>query len=188
MTPKQSVPTLRERVASGSVWARGKDGIDYLMRPIRSGDAAALTRGYDSLSDRSKWFRLLYSVPHLSDDLVAKFCDPDPQSEFAVVIEGNGGLSGELIGGARVAGLGPAKAAEFSVTMRDEVQGLGLARQALETVIEIAQEAGCASVWGTISAQNRPMLGLARRVGFTLRRDPDDFSLMLAEKPLDPTG
>ena len=179
-------PILRERVAAGKVWAHGKDGADYLIRPIRPDDAAATTRAYDSLPDRSKWFRLLHSVLHLSDEMAARLCAPDPKTEFAVVIEGNGPLAGELIGGARVGDMGPGKAAEFAVTLRDEVRGHGLARQALETVVEVAREAGCASVWGTISAQNTAMLGLARRAGFTIRRASDDSSVMLAEKLFEP--
>ncbi len=178
-------PSLRERLVAGKVWARGKDGAAYLIRPIRPDDAAAVTRSYDSLPDRSKWFRLLYSVPRLSEEMAARFCTPDPKTEFAVVIEGNGRLAGELIGGARIADMGPGKAAEFAVTLREEAQGLGLARQALETVIEVARDAGCGSVWGTISAENRAMLGLARRLEFIIRRDPEDLSLMLAEKPFE---
>ena len=96
-----------------------------------------------------------------------------------------GELAGEIIGGARVVDMQPGGPAEFAVTLRDEVQGRGLARQALETVVEVAREAGCTSVWGTISAQNTAMLSLARRVGFAIRRDPDDFALMLAEMSFD---
>lgn len=186
MVQEPSSPTLRERVAAGKIWARGKDGADYLIRPIRPDDAAATTRAYESLPDRSKWFRLLYSMPNLSEEMAARLCAPDRKTEFAIVIEGSGPLAGELIGGARLGDMGTGKAAEFAVTLRDEVQGRGLARQVLETVVEVAREAGCASVWGTISAQNTAMLGLARRLGFTIRRDPDDFSLMLAEKLFEP--
>ena len=175
-------PTLRERVAAGKVWAHGKDGADYLIRPIRPDDAVAITRAYDLLPARSKWFRVLHSMPHLSEQMAARLCAPDPKTECAVVIEGGGPLAGELIGGARVGDMVPGEAAEFAVTLRDEVQGRGLARQALETVVEVAREAGCASIWGTISTQNTAMLGLARRLGFTIRRDPDDASLMLAER------
>ena len=182
MAREQHGQSLRERVAAGAVRAHGKDGADYLIRPIRPDDAAALMRGYDSLPRRSKWFRVLHAMPHLSEEMAARLCAPDGKSEYAIVIEGSGPLAGELVGGARLGGMEPGKAAEFAVTLRDEVQGLGLARQALETVIEIAREAGCALVRGTISAQNRAMLGLARRLGFEIRRDPDDPSLMVAEK------
>ena len=68
--------------------------------------------------------------------------------------------------------------------MRPEARGLGLARQALETVIDLGREAGCASVWGAIAARNEAMLNLATRIGFTLSRDPDDFSVIRAEMAL----
>ena len=108
----------------------------------------------------------------------------DPATEFAVVIMGDGELRGEIIGGARVADIGPNQAAEFAVTLRAEARRLGIARQALEMVIEVARDAGCTSVWGTIAAQNKDMIGLASRMGFTVRRDPNDFSLVVAEMPL----
>ena len=36
-------------------------------------------------------------------------------------------------------------------------------------------------VWGVIAHANAPMLGLARRMWFTLAPDPDDRSLVRAE-------
>jgi acetyltransferase len=104
------------------------------------------------------------------------FCTPDPNRELCIVVEGVGELEGEILGGARIAGAVDGISAEFAVSLRPEAQGLGLARKALETVIKVAKESGYRKVWG--------MLALARRVGFSLRRDPDDFSLMLAEFPL----
>ena len=57
-------------------------------------------------------------------------------------------------------------------------------RQALAVLFEIAREAGCASVWGTISRQNAAMLHLSKRLGLSRRRDPDDSDLILAERTL----
>jgi RimJ/RimL family protein N-acetyltransferase len=33
-------------------------------------------------------------------------------------------------------------------------------------------------VWGSVLAENRPMLRLAERLGFTCKRDPDDPEVM----------
>ena len=177
---------LGEKLIAENVRVRGKDGIDYLVRPIRLSDAPLIMRGYDALSDQSKWFRMLHAVPHLTEEMARQLCSPEPATEVCVVIEGHGGLRGEIIGAARVVEIGPGRTAEFAVTLRPEARGLGLARQALETLIGIAREAGCASVQGTIAASNTDMLRLARRLGFTIRHDPDDFSLSLAEISLSP--
>lgn len=81
----------------------------------------------------------------------------------------------------RVAGLTPGAMAEFSVSLRPEAHGLGLAHHALGAVIEIARARGCAGVWGEIAKQNDSMLGLARQLGMSLRRDPEDWNLRIAE-------
>lgn len=172
--------SLRARLAGRQVHIRGKDGKDYVLRPIQPSDAPSLIRGYDALSDRGKWFRMLHAVPHLTEEMARDFCSPDPQTECCVVIEGRDDLADEILGGARVAGLGPGQAAEFSVSLRPEARGLGLARQALETVIAVARQAGNTEVWGLIARQNTAMLKLAERVGFENKRDLDDISLVRA--------
>ena len=178
--------SLRARIARGTETLTAKDGTRHVIRSIRPDDAGSLMRGYDTLSDRGKWFRMLHAVPHLTPAMAAAYCSPDPETEISLVIEGQGALSGEIIGGARLSGVGPGQAAEFSVSMRPEAQGLGLARGALEAVLTMAGEAGCRSVWGLIALANRPMLGLAIRLGFAIRPDPDDLALRIAERRLTP--
>lgn len=158
----------------------GKDGESYSFRSIRASDAGSLMRGYDAMSDESKWSRLLTALPHLSEEMAARFCTPDPAQEVCLVIEGRGALAGEILGGARVAGLDPGKRAEFAVSLRPEARGLGLARQVLQAAIEVARARGCSGVWGTISAENLEMLRLARRMGMTVERDHDDWSIETA--------
>lgn len=167
---------------------QGKDSKDYRIRPIRPGDAGSLIRGYDALSAQAKWFRMLHAVPHLTPEMAQAYCDPDPDDEICLVIEGQGALAGEILGGARIGGVGPGKAGEFSVSVRPEARGLGLARRALVGVIDIARDQGCASVWGSVARRNEGMRGLAERLGFTLRIDPEDKTLLLAELTLDPPG
>lgn len=159
---------------------KGKDGETYLVRPIRRSDAPSLMRGYDAMSDEAKWFRMLHTVPHLSEEMALQFCSPDPNRDLCAVIEGHGRLTGEILGGARIACDG-AGAAEFSVSLRPEAQGLGLAHHALDAILQGAAEMGCKVAWGVISAQNTPMLALARRMGFRLTSDPADPSLVIAE-------
>jgi len=163
---------------------QGKDGKDYRIRPIRPSDADSLIRGYDALSDQAKWFRMLHAQPHLSREFAEAYCNPDPDDDFCLVIEGQGALEGELLGGARIGGIGPGKSGEFSVSLRPEARGLGLARQALIGVIDIAKDQGCSMIWGSVARRNEGMKALAERLGFTLRIDPDDRTLLLAELPL----
>lgn len=163
----------------------GKDGKDYLARPIRPADAPSLMRGYDALSDQGKWFRMFHAVPHLTDRMAYDYTHPNPADEVCLVVEGKDALAEDILGGARVAGLAPGAMAEFSVSFRPEARGLGLAKHSLAAVIDIARLRGCAGVWGEISKHNGEMLGLAARLGMSLRRDPEDWSFRIAELRFD---
>lgn len=181
MENAQDTLTLRGRLQTCEVTLAGKDGGSYRIRPIRQSDAASLMRGYDAMTDTSKWFRLLHSVPHLTESMAMQFCEPDPERDLCVVLEGRGALEGEILGGARISGAVDGVRAEFSVSLRPEAQGLGLARKALETVFAVAKEMGYTQIWGSIHQRNESMLRLAKKMGFRLRRDPEDAALMVAE-------
>ena len=84
-----------------------------------------------------------------------------------------------------MAGLGPGKWAEFSVSARPEAQGLGLSRQALEAVVEVARARGCSGVWGMIVDETDPMLGLARRLGMRVVNYAEDWTVEIAELSFD---
>ena len=76
-------------------------------------------------------------------------------------------------GGARIAADADNRRAEYSVTIRSDRQGLGLGRICFERVLDYARSRGIEEVWGSVLAENEGMLGLAERLGFTRRRDPD---------------
>lgn len=171
---------LRDELGGPGIDLTAKDGTDFHLRLIRPDDAPSLMRGYDAMSEQGKWFRMLHALPHLTPEMAAEFCAPDPDTEVCVVVEGRGALHGEILGGARAAGIAKGSEAEFSVSLRPEAQGLGLARLALETVIAITFEGGSKAIFGIIASANTAMLGLARRIGFEIHRDQDDPSLMIA--------
>lgn len=103
MSREDAAAALLETVAGGAFTVIGKDGHSYRLRHISLSDAASLMRGYDAMSDRAKWFRMLHAQPHLSDEEAARFTSPDPSRELCLVLEGRGELAGEILGGARIA-------------------------------------------------------------------------------------
>lgn len=155
----------------------GRDGETYQVRLINLDDVPLLMSAYEHLSSESKWFRMFGAVPHLTPELARQLCSTDRETSICTVIEGIGANAGEVIGGARVVGVGVGETPEFAVTLRPEVEGLGLARQLLATLIEIAEDVGCAAVVGSILADNHKMTALARRLGFSIKRDPDDLKV-----------
>lgn len=172
---------LRRQIEFSPCVVTGKDGEDYTLRLIEPGDAASLIRGYDAMSEQAKWFRMLHTVPHLSENMARRFCSPDPDRDLCIVVIGHGKLQGEILGGARIAGESDGRRAEFSVSLRPEAHGLGLAHQVLRLVLRSAHEMGYDRVWGVIAVHNKAMLRLARHLGFTLAPDRNDVALIDAE-------
>jgi acetyltransferase len=93
-----------------------------------------------------------------------------------------------LAGGARVMRDRAGDGGEFAVSVASGLKGRGLGRLALETAIAAAGEIGMRRVWGSISAKNAGMRALARKLGMTERRDPDDATLVIAEKAIAPVA
>jgi len=128
MDNTRGLRALREELEAHKIVVEAKDGQFYTLRPIRPSDAPSLMRGYDAMSDSSRWFRMLDALPHLPESMARAFCSPDPNREMCIVVEGVGELEGEILGGARIAGAVDGISAEFAVSLRPEAQGLGLAR------------------------------------------------------------
>lgn len=174
-----NISSLRQDLEAGRIAVTARDGRVYRIRPIRPTDAASLQRGYAAMPSEAKLNRMLYKVAELTPDMAARYCTPDPAREYCVVVEGRDALAGEVLGGARLA-YGSGKTAQFTVSLRPEAHGKGLASDAVGTVLGVAREMGLESVWGLIASDNKAMLALARRLGFTLKPNPEDPSETLA--------
>jgi acetyltransferase len=54
------------------------------------------------------------------------------------------------------------------------VKGHGLASHLMQRLIDWARQCGLAEVVGQVLAENAPMLGFVRHLGFSLRRMPEE--------------
>lgn len=134
-----------------------KDGRRVRLRPIRPADADAMRRSFPRMTAEDLRLRLFGPVRELSPELAARLAQIDYDREMALVAE-DPDLPDLLLGGARVSMEPDGCSAEFAVTVRSDAKGLGLGRTALGRVLDHARRRGIAEVWGTILAENRPML------------------------------
>ena len=65
------------------------------------------------------------------------------------------------------------------------MKGKGLARHLMNRLIAWARISGLSEIVGQILADNAPMLAFVRRLGFTLRRTPEEPDVMEARLTLD---
>jgi acetyltransferase len=160
-----------------------RDGREIRLRPIRPEDAPTLQQLFHSLTPEDRRKRLFSSMRELPDELAARLTQIDYDREMVLVA-----LDPDdpdlFWGGARIAADADNRRAEYSVTIRSDKQGLGLGRICFERVLDYARSRGIEEVWGTVLAENEDMLGLAERLGFSRRRDPDSPDIFITEKRL----
>lgn len=154
-----------------------RSGETVRMRPIRPEDARALQRAFTGMDPEDVRMRLFAPISALSDDMAARMTQVDYDREMAFVIEDPKNPD-ELWGGARVVADPDNVEAEFSVTVLSSLKGRGVGAVALSRILDYAASRGIETVWGSVLAENRPMLRLAERLGFVCKRDPDDPEVM----------
>jgi acetyltransferase len=160
-----------------------RNGQILRLRPIRPEDARALKQLFDALTPEHRRMRLFSSMREISDEFAARLTQIDYDREMVLVA-----LDPEdperIWAGARIAADADNRRAEYSVTVRSDKQGLGLGRLCLERVLDYARSRGIEEAWGSVLAENDGMLGLAARLGFERRRDPDAPDIFITVKPL----
>ena len=83
-------------------------------------------------------------------------------------------LDGEtLLGVARYVLDRDNQSAEFALVVADAWQGRGIGSRLLGKLVDVAGRHGVKRLYGDILAMNRPMLELARKLGFRLGRHED---------------
>lgn len=165
------------------------DGTVIAIRTMQPDDAVIEQDFVRSLSPRSRAMRFFSPVKELSAAALKKFTHTDFPNEMALVATIHEDGSEREIGVARYApGTGSAQV-EFAVVVADDWQGKGIATELLRHLFGIAAEVGVQSIEGRILRENKPMLELARKFGFSIRRDKEDAGIALAYKDIQiPAG
>jgi acetyltransferase len=152
---------------------------NVVIRPIRPDDEHALGSFYRSLSQQSRHRRFLAVMNEMPKPLLTRFARPDGRNEAAFVATAWTGSEEMIVGDARYTALvRPQGSAEFALTVHDRVQGCGVGQQLLRALMRRAQQSGITRLFGDVLPDNRPMLALARKFGFSERRSPGDPRLV----------
>ncbi|VTU13497.1 Acetyltransferase Pat [Variovorax sp. SRS16] len=156
------------------------DGTPVRIRPIRADDLASHARFVGGLSFETGYARLLSPRKPQPDEL-RRMTDIDYDAELALVATVVQGGVEQEIGVARFVKSETSDAevgsAEFGIVIADAWQRRGLAEKLMRSLIAAAAGAGVRVLSDITLYDNRAMLGLARKLGFRLRRDPGNPNL-----------
>lgn len=149
------------------------------IRPIKPEDAPLFVELFNTLTPTSIYYRFFSVVKSLSPEVLARFTQIDYDREISFV--GLDDREGEekMLGVANIAGDPDGKKGEFSVLIGELFQGKGIGAKLLLQCLEIAQERGMETVWGTVLAENSYMLALGKKLGFSIAQGDDSSEYKL---------
>ena len=143
------------------------EGTEVLLRPIRPEDEPAEHEMLSSLSEETLRTRFFSTIKDISHEWLILFCNIDYDRHMAIVAEVQENGKKKMIGVARLIMNPDLTSGELAVLVHDRFQGKGLGHKLVEVLIGIAREKGLENIRAEVLTDNKRMLTVLRRLGFT---------------------
>ncbi|MBV1775253.1 bifunctional acetate--CoA ligase family protein/GNAT family N-acetyltransferase [Burkholderiaceae bacterium DAT-1] len=155
-----------------------KDGSPCVFRPIRPEDADELQRFVtEDLSEESRFNRFMSTLKQLSPVMLVRFTQLDYAREMALVATVTVDGEERMAGVSRYTINPDRKTCEFAISIGDQWQGKGLGALLMTALFDAARDKGLQTMEGEILSSNTAMLGLMKKLAFTIKPHPDDSGL-----------
>jgi GNAT superfamily N-acetyltransferase len=152
----------------GMPWATRRPDIRLALRPARSSDGDALQAYVRGLSPDSRYNRFLGAVNELPALELARTLAANGRDTLTLLLTSTVGDRETVVGEARVALSCAKRAGEFSMSIADDWQHLGVGSALLAEIERKAAADGIELLFGDTLRTNDGMIGLARAHGFRL--------------------
>lgn len=164
---------------------RTRNDVEIRIRPLRPDDREREIAFINSLSERSRYFRLFTPLKFLPPHLIDQLMDVDYQRRmaFVAVVERDG--AEEFVGIARYAQADQPDAGEIGVTVTDAWQRCGIARLLMTQLMRFARWRGVCRLTGVVLADNQAMLALAASLGFDASYDSAQHLIVISRDLAD---
>jgi acetyltransferase len=174
-----------ELIEKWTSWVRARSGTQICIRPLRPDDREREIAFINSLSERSRYFRLFTPLKFLPPHLIDQLMDVDYQRRMAFVATVERDGAEQFVGLARYGETDQQSVAELGVTVTDSSQRCGIARLLVMQLMRFARWRGISRLTGMVLADNRPMLALAASLGFHASYDPAQHLIVISRELAD---
>jgi len=175
---------MNERSKFVPIEVRLRDRRRVRLRELRPDDRDEVRQAFDHLSTESRYTRFMSFVKELSPQMLERIVSRPAERELALVAEVDAPDGIDIVAGARYYIQADGDSCEFAITVVDDWQGAGLASVLMRELIRSARGQGLKRMEGFVLAQNNSMLNLARRLGFTVKQDPNDATVKIVRLDL----
>ncbi|MGY2201441.1 GNAT family N-acetyltransferase [Pseudomonas gingeri] len=182
-----SLPAPDFPSVAGEHWIETlRDGSHVLIRPLRPEDRERERAFIKRLSPQSRHQRFLGEIVEPGTLLLNQLMNTDERNRVAYIalVHDNGEL--REVGISRYAATGNEQACESAITVADDWQHRGLGTALMKHLIDSARRHHFTRMYSIDSAANSHMRDLARDLGFTRERDPDDATQVIHQLLLTP--
>ena len=186
--PNQSSHWLQDYPAHLSRTWTLASGQSLHVRPIRHDDGELEGAFVRALSLESRYQRMLSGGTKVTPEWIDSMTHLDYHRHmaFAVTIVSDG--LEQFVGVGRYVVDAVTPTADVALVLADAWQGQGLGRRLLETLLGHAQSAGLREAVGFVLATNKTMLRLASSMGFAVRPEPGDATVVRIRRDLRTTN
>ena len=159
---------------------RCRDGRQVVLRPVRPEDEKMEKEAYERLSDESRRLRYFSSSGKATHEMLTRFCNIDYDREMVIIAEFNENGKRRSVGNAWLFVQADGENAEFVVQVAEDFRGTGLGFKLIDVLIGIGREKALKTIYGIALRDNAPMINLAKRLGFDVRKyEADEVKLVL---------
>ena len=164
-----------------------RDGRTVHLRSVSPADEAEILQAFERLSDEARYMRFMRIVNAPDRDRLRTVLASFPEAGIGLVatVPADDGL--DIVGSAIAVYSADRTSCEFAITVASGFGGVGLAKALMIELIDEARRRGLAAMEGFVLSQNRAMLGLAKRLGFSIAYEPDDASVRICRLALNPS-
>jgi len=155
------------------------DGRKLLLRPVMPEDEPMLQQAFAQLTPEEIRMRFFVPLRTLSHVQAARFTQIDYDREMALVLT-EPGVPGTTkgYGVVRITADPDNERAEYAIIVLRELTGMGLGLRLMQRIIDYARDRGIGEIYGDVLRENRNMLGLCERLGFTSESVPGEVGLV----------
>jgi acetyltransferase len=160
------------------------DGTDMIIRPIRPEDADIEQEFVRDLSDESKYFRFMQSLPELTPTMLVRFTQIDYDREIALIAVTTVDHKEVEVGVVRYSINPDGESCEFALVVSDKWQHRGIAHRLMNSLMNAARHRGLKMIEGEVLSNNHSMLKLMDKLGFNSILDADDRNITFVSRTL----
>ncbi|WP_047683141.1 MULTISPECIES: bifunctional acetate--CoA ligase family protein/GNAT family N-acetyltransferase [Xenorhabdus] len=145
-----------------------RDDFECLLRPILPEDEPLLKEFIEQVTKEDLYYRYFSEISEFTHDDLANMTQIDYDREMAFVAIRYPTTKPEIIGVARAMADPDNIEAEFAVLVRSDLKGITLGYQLMTKLIHYTKEHGIQVLTAITMPENRNMIRLAKKLGFTI--------------------